>query len=365
MPLEGFVLAISPFNFAACVALLASIPAMVGNTVVWKPSSTAVYSNYIIFKVLMEAGLPAGVINFTPCKSSDMGDVIKHPMMAAINFTGSTSTLQTMWKQVGENINNYKGYPRIIGETGGKDFMFVHSSVDKKVFTANAIRSAFEHQGQKCSCGSRAYVPASIWPELKKMMVEEVSKIKMGDVTDFSNFMGAITDHPAFDKINDYIEFARKSPEAEIIAGGKSDDSKGFFIEPTLIVTTNPLFKTMEEEIFGPVLTIYVYDDDKLDEALTIADETSPYGLTGGIFATDREMISKIRRALCHAAGNVYVNGKTIGAPIMQAPFGGVRKSGTNDKVGILNLMRWVSVYTCKESLAPVSDYRYPHMASN
>lgn len=362
LPLEGFVLAISPFNFAACVALLATLPTMVGNTVVWKPSSTAVYSNYIIFKILMEAGLPAGVINFIPCSGREMSPVLTHPMMAGINFTGSTDTLQTMWKEVGNNIHNYKGYPRIVGETGGKDFMFVHNSVNKKAFVANAMRSAFEHQGQKCSCASRAYIPASIWPELKQMMIDEVKSIKMGPIEDFTNFMGAITDRAAFDKINEYIKYAQDSPEAEVIVGGGSDATTGYFIEPTLIVTTNPHFKTMEEEIFGPVLSIYIYDDEKLDETIKIADETSPYGLTGGIYAQDRAAISKIRRGLAHAAGNLYVNGWTIGAPIMQAPFGGVRKSGTNDKVGILNLLRWVSVYTIKETLDPVEDYRYPHM---
>ena len=361
LPLEGFVLAISPFNFSACVALLAAIPAMAGNTVVWKPATSAVYSNYFIYKVLLEAGLPDGVINFMPCRSKDMIDVIKHPMMSAINFTGSTEVFQTMWTQVADNIKNYKCYPRLVGETGGKDFMFMHNSANKEVFVASTIRSAFEYQGQKCSCGSRAYVPASVWPEVKDMLIEAAKSVKMGDIEDLTNFMGAVTSKSAFDTITGYIQFAKDSPDAEIICGGGSDESKGYFIEPTLIVTKNPHFKTMEEEIFGPVFTIYVYDDDKLDEALRLCDETSPYGLTGGIYGTDRIAVEKIRHALRRAAGNIYVNDKTPGAVIAQQPFGGTRMSGTNDKVGKHNFLRWVSLLATKETLNQPMDYHYPY----
>lgn len=362
--LEGFVFAVTPFNFTAIAGNLPTAPAMMGNTVVWKPASTAVYPAYHVLKILEEAGLPAGVINFIPGPGSVVGDqVISHPDLAGIHFTGSTAVFQGMWKSVGNNINTYKTYPRIVGETGGKDFVFAHASADIPALSVALVRGAFEFQGQKCSAASRAYVPRSIWPEVKERIVSMTKELTIGDVSDFTNFMGAVIDQRAFDRIKGYIEYARESSEAEIIAGGTYDDSVGYFIDPTLVVTTNPRFKLMEEEIFGPVLTIYVYDDSKLDETLQLCDTTSPYGLTGAIFAQDRQVIVQMTNALREAAGNFYINDKPTGAVVGQQPFGGARASGTNDKAGsMLNLQRWVSQRTIKENLLPPTCYRYPHL---
>jgi 1-pyrroline-5-carboxylate dehydrogenase len=366
--LEGFIFAVTPFNFTAIGANLPTAPAMIGNVVLWKPSSTAVYANYYTYRVLQAAGLPDGVINFLPGPSAVMADqILNHPEFAGIHFTGSTRVFNSIWEQVGANMNNYKYYPRLVGETGGKDFIFAHPSaaplLDELVVAA--LRGAFEYQGQKCSAASRMYVPRSIWPEFRQKFVAEVNQIKMGDTADFSNFMGAVIDKKAFNSIKTYIDYARDSDEAEIITGGGCDDSVGYFIEPTTIVTTNPQFKTMEEEIFGPVLTIYVYEDEALMETLTLCDETSPYALTGAIWARDRQAIVMMSDRLRNAAGNFYINDKPTGAVVGQQPFGGARGSGTNDKAGSpLNLLRWMSVRAIKETMVPPADWRYPFMGS-
>ncbi|MFO7539056.1 MAG: L-glutamate gamma-semialdehyde dehydrogenase, partial [Chloroflexota bacterium] len=366
--LEGFIFAVTPFNFTAIGANLPTAPAMIGNVVLWKPSSTAVYANYYTYRVLQAAGLPDGVINFLPGPSAVMADqILNHPEFAGIHFTGSTRVFNSIWEQVGANMNNYKYYPRLVGETGGKDFIFAHPSaaplLDELVVAA--LRGAFEYQGQKCSAASRMYVPRSIWPEFRQKFVAEVNQIKMGDTADFSNFMGAVIDKKAFNSIKAYIDYARDSDEAEIITGGGCDDSVGYFIEPTTIVTTNPQFKTMEEEIFGPVLTIYVYEDEALMETLTLCDETSPYALTGAIWARDRQAIVMMSDRLRNAAGNFYINDKPTGAVVGQQPFGGARGSGTNDKAGSpLNLLRWMSVRAIKETMVPPADWRYPFMGS-
>jgi 1-pyrroline-5-carboxylate dehydrogenase len=366
--LEGFIFAVTPFNFTAIGANLPTAPAMIGNVVLWKPSSTAVYANYYTYRVLQAAGLPDGVINFLPGPSAVMADqILNHPEFAGIHFTGSTRVFNSIWEQVGANMNNYKYYPRLVGETGGKDFIFAHPSaaplLDELVVAA--LRGAFEYQGQKCSAASRMYVPRSIWPEFRQKFVAEVNQIKMGDTADFSNFMGAVIDKKAFNSIKAYIDYARDSDEAEIITGGGCDDSVGYFIEPTTIVTTNPQFKTMEEEIFGPVLTIYVYEDEALMETLTLCDETSPYALTGAVWARDRQAIVMMSDRLRNAAGNFYINDKPTGAVVGQQPFGGARGSGTNDKAGSpLNLLRWMSVRAIKETMVPPADWRYPFMGS-
>ncbi len=362
--LEGFVFAVTPFNFTAIAGNLPTAPAMMGNTVVWKPASSAVYPAYHVLKILEKAGLPPGVINFIPGSGSTVGDlVISHPDLAGIHFTGSTAVFQNMWKTVGTNIHKYKTYPRIVGETGGKDFVFAHASADVPALAVALVRGAFEFQGQKCSAASRAYIPRSIWPAVKEKIVTMTKELTIGDVRDFTNFMGAVIDQSAFDRNKSYIDYAKESSEAEIIVGGTYDDSVGYFIDPTIVVTTNPKFKLMEEEIFGPVLTIYVYEDDQLDETLRLCDTTSPYGLTGAIFAQDREVIVHMSDALREAAGNFYVNDKPTGAVVGQQPFGGARASGTNDKAGsMLNLQRWVSQRTIKENLLPPTDYRYPHL---
>ncbi len=362
--LEGFVFAVTPFNFTAIAGNLPTAPAMMGNTVVWKPASSAVYPAYHVLKILEKAGLPPGVINFIPGSGSTVGDlVISHPDLAGIHFTGSTAVFQNMWKTVGTNIHKYKTYPRIVGETGGKDFVFAHASADVPALAVALVRGAFEFQGQKCSAASRAYIPRSIWPAVKERIVTMTKELTIGDVRDFTNFMGAVIDQSAFDRNKSYIDYAKESSEAEIIVGGTYDDSVGYFIDPTIVVTTNPKFKLMEEEIFGPVLTIYVYEDDQLDETLRLCDTTSPYGLTGAIFAQDREVIVHMSDALREAAGNFYVNDKPTGAVVGQQPFGGARASGTNDKAGsMLNLQRWVSQRTIKENLLPPTDYRYPHL---
>ena len=363
-PLEGFIFAVTPFNFTSIAGNLPTAPALVGNVSLWKPASSAVYSAYWLMKLFEEAGMPKGVINFVPGSGGQVGNpAMTNPNLAGIHFTGSTEVFQNMWKLVSDNLKNMKYYPRIVGETGGKDFIFAHNSADIDALVVAALRGAFEYQGQRCSAASRMYIPKSIWKEFKEKFVAEVGKIKMGDVEDFTNFMGAVIDKNAFETITGYIKFAKSSDEAEIITGGNFDNSKGYFIEPTTIVTTNPKFKTMQEEIFGPVLTIYVYDDNKLDETLTLCDETSPYGLTGAIFAQDRKAIVKMSDALRNAAGNFYINDKPTGAVVGQQPFGGGRASGTNDKAGsAMNLMRWMTARTIKETFDPPKDWRYPFM---
>jgi 1-pyrroline-5-carboxylate dehydrogenase len=366
-PLEGFVFAVSPFNFTAIAANLPTAPAMAGNAVVWKPASSSVYSNYHVFQLLREAGLPDGVINFVPGSGSEVGDpVMASPDLAGIHFTGSTAVFQGMWKTVGDTIREKKYYPRIVGETGGKDFIFAHRSADVDALVAATIRGAFEFQGQKCSAASRLYVPRSIWPEFREKYVAEVAQIRIGAPTDFANFMTAVIDGNAFRDISAYIEHANADPDSEIITGGGYDDGEGWFIEPTTIVTSNPRTKTMCEEIFGPVLTVYVYDDERLDETLVLCDETSPYALTGAVFARDRYAIAAIGDYLRNAAGNFYINDKPTGAVVGQQPFGGGRASGTNDKAGsVINMLRWMSARTIKETLDPPTDWRYPFMQAD
>lgn len=363
-PLEGFVFAVTPFNFASIAGNLPTSPALMGNVVLWKPASSTVYIAYYIMKLLKEAGLPDGVINLVAGPGSSVGNpVMSSPHLAGIHFTGSTPVFQGMWKTIGENIANYKCYPRIVGETGGKDFIFAHPSADVEALTVAMVRGAFEYQGQKCSAASRAYVPKSIWPELKKRLIDMVGDIKMGDPEDFTNFMCAVIDKAAFGTITEYIDDARKSSEAEFVTGGTYDDSRGYFIEPTIILTTNPNFRTMEEEIFGPVLTIYVYPDSEYEKTLHLCDETSPYALTGCVFSQYRAAAIQATSILRNAAGNFYINDKPTGAVVGQQPFGGGRASGTNDKAGsMINLQRWVSPRTIKENFVPPKDYRYPHM---
>lgn len=362
--LEGFVFAVTPFNFTAIGGNLPTSPAMMGNVVLLKPSSTAMLSSYYFMKILEEAGLPKGVINMVPGRGSMIGKIVlPNPNLAGIHFTGSTNTFQTMWKVIGENIAKYKSYPRIVGETGGKDFIFAHKSSDVETLKTALVRGAYEYQGQKCSAASRAYIPKSIWSTLKEKLADTIKTIKMGDVKDFSNFMAAVIDKPAFDSIKEYIDYAKNSKDAEILVGGNCDDSKGYFIEPTVITTTDPHFKTMEEEIFGPVLTIYVYDDDKYEETLDLCDNTSAYALTGAIFSNDRAATNIAFTKLRNSAGNFYINDKPTGAVVGQQPFGGARASGTNDKAGSkVNLLRWVSQRTIKETFNPPIDYKYPHM---
>jgi len=363
-PLEGFVFAVTPFNFTSIAGNLPTSPAMMGNVVLWKPASSAVYSAYFLTQLWKEAGLPDGVINFIPGPGRYVGDpVLEKADLAGVHFTGSTAVFQGMWKTIGASIMNYKSYPRIVGETGGKDFIFVHSSADIAATVTALIRGAYEYQGQKCSAASRAYVPADIWPALKEKLLDELRTLKMGDITDFSNFMGAVIDKPAFDTIVEYIEYAKQSDAADIIFGGEYDDAKGYFISPTVVVATDPKHKLMVEEIFGPVLTIYVYPESQYSEALELCDSTSPYGLTGAIYANDRTAIVEACRSLRHSAGNFYINDKPTGAVVGQQPFGGARGSGTNDKAGsFMNLLRWVSARTIKENLNPPTDYRYPFL---
>lgn len=363
-PLEGFVFAVTPFNFTSIAGNLPSSPAIMGNVVLWKPASTAVYSAYYIMKLWQEAGLPPGVINMIPGSGSEVGNpVLNSEHFAGLHFTGSTAVFNSMWSLAVKNLSRYKSYPRIVGETGGKDFVFAHSSCDRKVLITALIRGAFEYQGQKCSAASRAYIPKSVWNEIKDEFISEIKSIKMGSVEDFSNFMNAVIDKAAFENIKGYIEYARKSSEAKIIVGGGCDDSVGYFIEPTVILTDNPKFRTMVEEIFGPVLTVYVYEDDKFEDTLRLCDETSPYGLTGSIIAQDRVAIRKATDILVNAAGNFYINDKPTGAIVNQQPFGGARASGTNDKAGSwLNLIRWTSPRAIKENFVPPTDWRYPFM---
>ncbi len=363
-PLEGFIFAVTPFNFTSIAGNLPTAPVIMGNVSLWKPASSAVYSAYYLMLLFKEAGVPDGVINFIPGSGASVGTpVLQSPDLAGIHFTGSTPTFHTMWKTVGNNIDKYKTYPRIVGETGGKDFIFVHSSADVDVVKVAIIRGAFEYQGQKCSAASRAYIPESIWTRLKDKLLITIKELKMGTVEDFTNFTNAIIDKNAFDSIVSYIEYVKKSSDAEILIGGNYDDSVGYYIEPTVILTTDPKFKTMEEEIFGPVITIYIYKDNEFEKTLHICDETSPYALTGSIFANDRKYIIKAKEILTNAAGNFYINDKPTGAVVGQQPFGGARASGTNDKAGdMINLLRWISPRTIKETFNPPVDYRYPFM---
>jgi len=363
-PLEGFVFAVSPFNFTSIGGNLPTAPALMGNTVLWKPASTSVYSNYFIMKLLQAAGFPDGVINFLPGKASKVGDpALAHADLAGIHFTGSTPVFQSMWKTIGDNIASYRSYPRIVGETGGKNFVFAHPSANVETYVAALVRGSFEYQGQKCSAGSRAYVPKSLWPRVKEMLVDQIKSIAQGSPLDFRNFMAAVIDEPSFDRIMRYIDHAKDSNDAEILAGGKGDKSKGYFIEPTVVKTTDPRFKLIREEIFGPVLTVYVYDDLELESTLELVDTASPYALTGAIFAEDRKAVEHLSKALRHSAGNFYVNDKPTGAVVGQQPFGGARASGTNDKAGsMVNLLRWTSLRAIKENFVPPTEYRYPHM---
>ncbi len=363
-PLEGFVFAVAPFNFTSINGNLPTSPAIMGNVVLFKPASTSVYSSYFFVELLEKAGLPPGVINFIPGRGSKIGPIVlKDPNLAGVHFTGSTEVFRQMWRTIGENIANYKTYPRIVGETGGKDFVFAHESADVDELVVALLRGAFEYQGQKCSAASRTYIPDTIWEEVKQKLVDGVKSMKMGGVEDFTNFINAVIDKAAFDKIVEYIEFAKTSPEAEIIVGGNYDDSKGYFIEPTVVLARDPNHRLMCEEIFGPVLTVFVYPSSEYVETLKLCNRTSPYGLTGSIFARDRKAIATATRILRHAAGNFYINDKPTGAVVGQQPFGGSRASGTNDKAGSwLNLIRWVSPRAIKENLLPPRDYRYPFM---
>lgn len=362
--LEGFVFAVTPFNFTSIGGNLPTAPALMGNTVLWKPASSAVYSAHFLMQMFQEAGMPDGVINFIPGSGGTVGGpVMAMPTLTGIHFTGSTEVFQQMWSTVGENIKNYKVYPRIVGETGGKNYVMVHPSAQVDAVVANTLRGAFEYQGQKCSAASRAYIPESMWDAFKERWIAEVKTIQMGDVSDFKTYMGAVIDKAAFDSITEFIDYAKSSSDGEILTGGGYDDSNGYFIEPTTVVTKDPHFKLMEEEIFGPVLTIYVYPDNEFEKTLTLVDETSPYGLTGAIFSQDRAAVEKAYAALRQTAGNFYINDKPTGAVVGQQPFGGSRASGTNDKAGSAgNLTRWMSTRTVKETFVPATNYRYPYM---
>jgi 1-pyrroline-5-carboxylate dehydrogenase len=361
-PLEGFILAITPFNFTAIAGNLPATPAMLGNTVVWKPSDTQMLSAWYTMQLFREAGLPDGVINFVPADGPLTGaTLLRHPDLAGIHFTGSTGTFQTLWKGVGENIANYRTYPRLVGETGGKDFVFAHPSADSDALVTALVRGAFEYQGQKCSAASRAYIPASVWKKIEERLVAETRALPMGDVRDFRNFVNAVIDERSFKKISSALEQARVDSAVKTLAGGRALGEKGWYIEPTLLQTTNPQSKTMVEELFGPVLTLFVYEDAKLEETLDLCDRTSPYALTGAIFAQDRNVIHHLSSRLRNAAGNFYINDKPTGAVVGQQPFGGARASGTNDKAGsALNLYRWLSPRTMKETLAPPKHWAYP-----
>lgn len=363
-PLEGFVFAISPFNFTSIASNLPMSPAIMGNVVVWKPATTAILSNYYLMKIYQEAGLPDGVINFLPGPGSTIGaSVFADPRLAGIHFTGSTSTFNSLWENISKNLTNYRSYPKIVGETGGKDFIFVHESADIETAAVAIVRGSFEYQGQKCSACSRVYAPASKWPDLKNRILNMIADIKMGEVTDYKNFVNAVIDEKSFDSIMGYIEKAKADKACKILAGGKGDKSRGYFIEPTVIETTDPKSLTMREEIFGPVVTIYVYEDSKFEETLKLCDETSPYALTGAIFARDRLAVLKASEMLKYAAGNFYINDKCTGAVVGMQPFGGARGSGTNDKAGcLLNLIRWTSPRAIKENYLAPTDYRYPYM---
>src|SRR5690554_3547763 len=366
-PLEGFVFALTPFNFTAIAGNLPSAPALMGNTVVWKPAFTQIYAAQVIMEVFREAGLPDGVINLIYVKGPTAGEVIfNHPDFAGIHFTGSTGVFQAIWKTIGENIAKYKSYPRIVGETGGKDFLIAHKSADPKQVATALSRGAFEFQGQKCSAASRAYIPANLWKDVKKYLIEDLASMKMGPVEDFSNFINAVIDEKSFDKIARYIDDAKKADHVDIIAGGAYNKTTGYFIEPTVIVVQDPLYITMKEEIFGPVLTIYVYHEEHFDTTLELVDQTSPYALTGAIFSRDRYAVELASQKLRNAAGNFYINDKPTGAVVGQQPFGGARASGTNDKAGsMINLLRWVSPRTIKETFVSATDYRYPFLEND
>lgn len=362
--LEGFVYAISPFNFTSIAVNLPVSPALMGCAVVWKPAPTSMLGAWVGLKILEEAGLPKGIINMIPGDPKEISSVLlPHKELSGIHFTGSTATFNYLWQEVGKNINNYNTYPRIVGETGGKDFVFAHHSANPEELSTALIRGAFEYQGQKCSAASRAYIPKSLWPRVKELLVDTIKTIKMGDVCDMTNFMSAVIDERSFDKIEGYIKHAKDSSDAEIVCGGECDKSKGYFVSPTVIEASKPDYKSMVEEIFGPVLSVYVYEDEKMDETLKICDESTKYALTGAIFAKDRHMIDYMSKALVHAAGNFYINDKPTGAVVGQQPFGGGRASGTNDKAGsMLNLLRWTSFRTVKENFLSITDYRYPFM---
>jgi 1-pyrroline-5-carboxylate dehydrogenase len=364
-PLEGFVYAVTPFNFTSIAGNLPTAPALMGNTVIWKPASSTVYTGYHLMRLFEAAGLPPGVINFLPGDGGTISGVaLNHPDLAGIHFTGSTAVFQGMWRAVGDNIQRYKAYPRLVGETGGKDFIVAHASADRAALVTAILRGGFEYQGQKCSAVSRVYVPDTVWSAIRDDLLQQTADMTMGDVADFRHFMGAVIDRPAFSKITQYIEEARRSPDAAVLVGGESDDSKGFFVRPTIIEAKRPEYRTMCEEIFGPVVTVYVYPEQQWAETLKLVDATSPYALTGAVFATDQRALQQADRALRFAAGNFYVNDKPTGAVVGQQPFGGARASGTNDKAGsMLNLLRWVSARTIKENLAPPTEYRYSFMA--
>jgi 1-pyrroline-5-carboxylate dehydrogenase len=363
-PLEGFVFAVSPFNFTAIAGNLPTAPAIMGNTVVFKPASTAVYSAHFLMKLYEEAGLPPGVINMVLGSGREIGDpVLRHPDLAGIHFTGSTGVFQGMWRTVGQNIDSYRGYPRLVGETGGKDFIFADPSADPAAVVTAVVRGGFEYQGQKCSAASRVYAPSNLWPEMRDALAEQVSDIRMGDVRDFRNFMGAVIDRSAFTTQKEAVEMASGSDDSTLVVGGECDDSTGWFVSPTIVETSDPGFDLMRRELFGPVVTAYVYDEKRVDDTLDLVDSTSPYALTGAVFATDRRRIEHAADALRNAAGNFYVNDKPTGAVVGQQPFGGARASGTNDKAGSMwNLIRWVSARTIKETFVPPTDYRYPFM---
>jgi 1-pyrroline-5-carboxylate dehydrogenase len=363
-PLEGFIFAVTPFNFVSINGNLPTAPVIMGNVTVWKPASTAVYTSHLIMKILREAGLPKGVINLVFARGAAIGNtVLRNKHLAGIHFTGSTATFQSMWKTVGENIANYRSYPRIVGETGGKDFIVAHNSSDVDELVTAIVRGSFEYQGQKCSASSRCYLPKSLWPQIKDKLVSQTKELKMGDPEDFTNFVNAVIDESAFKSITAYIDYAKQSGDCEILCGGRYDDSKGYFIEPTIVLTTDPHFKLMEEEIFGPVVTIFVYDDNEYANTLHTVDSTSPYALTGAVFGRDRNAIALAERTLRNAAGNFYINDKPTGAVVGQQPFGGGRASGTNDKAGgIQNMLRWTSPRAIKENFVPPKNYRYPFM---
>lgn len=362
--LEGFVFAITPFNFTAISGNLPGAPALMGNTVIWKPAESQIYSAAIVMEILEEAGLPPGVINLIFVDGPVAGDIIfKHPDFAGLHFTGSTGVFQHLWKLIGENIMHYKTYPRIVGETGGKDFVVAHPSAHVRALSTALARGAFEFQGQKCSAASRAYIPKSIWPAVKELLIKDVESFKMGPVDDFSNFINAVIDERAFDKIKSYLDQAKSDSQVEVLIGGNADKSKGYFVEPTVLLASDPKYRTMCEEIFGPVLTIFVYEDEDFESILEVVDQTSPYALTGSIFAKDREAVIMAMDKLRHAAGNFYINDKPTGAVVGQQPFGGARASGTNDKAGsIMNLYRWTSLRTIKETFVAPLDYRYPFL---
>jgi 1-pyrroline-5-carboxylate dehydrogenase len=363
-PLEGFVFAVTPFNFTAIAGNLPTAPALMGNTVVWKPAGTAMLSAYYVMRLLHEAGLPDGVVNLVYGSGSEIGNAaLASPDLAGVHFTGSTAVFQGMWKTIGRNIDGYRSYPRIVGETGGKDFIVAHPTADVDAVATAIVRGSFEYQGQKCSAASRVYAPANLWPDLRERLVEQVRELRVGDVSDFSNFMGAVIDSSSFRTQKEAIEEARAHAKSEVVVGGGVDDSEGYFVEPTVIETQDPGFRLLREELFGPIVTTYVYPDGKWEETLELVDRTAPYGLTGAVFAEDREAVIEAGEALRYAAGNLYVNDKPTGAVVAQQPFGGARASGTNDKAGSMwNLIRWVSPRTIKETFVPPTDYRYPFM---